>query len=647
MSRARPLLIILPVLLAREIAAAPAPSVTGVFPAGLARGAGITAALSGGDLADVRAVLISGSGVTVEPQKGDAKRLPLTLTAASDAAIGPRELRVVTSGGVSNPIRVWVGRYPGVLEKEPNDSPGSSQVMETFPGTIDGEAGKAEDADCFRFRAAVGETWVFALNAVGHRSKLDGYLSLYDAGGRLVRSAMDSFDRDPRLVHTFKKAGAYTVQVRDSLYRGGPGFTYRLSLGKLPLVTRYAPLGGKPGATVDLELHGVNLGGTRTMHLALPQELGGRIQVLPLTAAGPAQPIELAASSIPELIEQEPNEAAAGARPLQIPSAVTGCIERSQDRDVFSFRAAEKQVTAIRVQARPFGSRLDAVLRVLNAEGKELASNDDAVGRDPRLSFTAPAAGDYFVEVRSLTGRGGEEYFYRLELQPPSGADFGLTLTPDSPTVPPGAATVLTVSSRRTGYNGPIKLRVEGLPPGVIASAAEIPQGQNSAVLTLSAPAGAQPAHSALKVVGTATIDGKNVEHSAEGVESYQPPLTNQPQQQRLRPTELTVAAVGAEPPYLFSLPPKLEIKAGQKLEVPVTVTRKAGFAENVAITVLGLPGTVKATALTVAGKQGEGKLTLTADAKAPVGTLRVILQGNGKNVLVALPTIDLVVLAP
>ena len=60
------------------------------------------------------------------------------------------------------------------------------------------------------------------------------------------------------------------------------------------------------------------------------------------------------------------------------------------------------------VLARRIGSRLHPVLRVLDASGQELASNEGAVGKDSRLTFTPPATGEYLVEVRSLSGRGDD-----------------------------------------------------------------------------------------------------------------------------------------------------------------------------------------------------------------------------------------------
>jgi hypothetical protein len=636
------------VLLSAGPALAQTPSITGIFPPGGRAGATVQATVSGGSLANVQKILVSGSGVKVEKADGgSATACPIRLTIAEDAPAGLREVRIVTTTGGSNAGRIWVGRYPDAQEKEPNDDRAKPQLLESFPVTVHGRSDKAADVDIYSFHAAAGETWVFSINAARHYSDLDGYLALFDPRGVIVSYAMDSFGRDPRLIHTFKDAGRYTLRVRDSMYRGGGGYTYSLTAGKLPVVTSWSPMGGVPGRTVTLDLKGVNLGDMGEQQVKLPADCDGeRFRFAPRTPNGPANPIELFLDEVPEVEDYEPNDAvnvggAVVAHPL--PLVASGRINEDGDRDLIRFELKEKQQVAVRVTARRIGSRLDAVLRLLDSEGKQLATNDDAAGgKDSRLTFTAPKAGQYLAEVRSLSTRGGDDYFYRLEVKAPAGPDFALTMTPDNPAAPPGGAVAVTVNARRAGYNGEIALRLENLPEGVTASPAVIRSGQNSVVFTLAAPAGAKPASAPLQVIGTAKIGERTVSRIAAGQEQYQPPLANA-NQKRIRDTEFVVAAVGAEPPYTLSLAaPKLEVKAGDKLELTVKAARKKDYKENIAVTVLGLPSSIKASALTINGDKTEGKITLTAAANTAAGAYPIIIQGNAKNVLVAVPATDL-----
>jgi hypothetical protein len=627
---------------------AQAPGVTSLFPAGGQVGTVVEAAVTGSNLADVQALLVSGRGVQIERLPGgSATACPVKLTIAPNAEAGTREIRLVTRNGVSNGAQLWVGRYPAAREKEPNDRMAEAQALPSFPVTVDGQVDKAADVDRYPFQVAAGETWVFSINAAQHRSDLDPYLTLFDSRGRSIAFAMETFGKDPRLVHTFAAAGKYTVEVRDSLFRGGAGYTYRLSLGKLPVVTRWSPLGGRRGQTVQVALAGINLGATKELQVALPGEAGrSSFRVTPDTAQGPANPIDLLIEDQPEVEEHEPNnEVKAAVRTPALPLRASGRIDAKGDRDLFAFTATEKQALSVDLQARRIGSRLDSVIRVLDATGKELASNDDAVGRDSRLTFTAPAAGEYFAEVRSLSGKGGDDYFYLLRIGAPPTPDFALSVTPDNPTAPAGGAVVLTVTADRRGYAGDIQLRAENLPAGITVSAGTLRSGQNSAILTLTAAAGTPLAYTPVRIVGTAGIGGQGVARVAVGQERFQPPLAT-PAQAQNRETELLVAATGPEPPYLLTAMPAVsEIRAGEKLELTVKCSRKAPYKEAVVVTVVGLPPNVTASALTINGDKTEGKLTLSSTGKAPVGPAMIAIQGTAKTVLVATPAIPLTLL--
>jgi hypothetical protein len=622
-------------------AQAQAPAVSGVFPAGGATGSTFQTTISGSNLADVHSVFVSGGGVTVEKLPGGSESTcPVQFTVAPGAELGHRELRVVTKRGASNAGRIWVGRFPSIQEKEPNDLPNQAQLVIKAPRTLDGRVEKATDVDRYIIDANKDDTWVFAVNAAGHASELDPYLTLYDSRGRSIDFAMDTFGRDPRLVHRFRWSGRYTIEVRDSLFRGGTGYTYRLTVGELPIVTRWSPMSGAPGQTVKVSLAGINLENVSEVSVAIPADTGRElIRVAAATPRGPTNPFEFFVEEGPETPEAEPNDdLKSGLRAPKLPLRASGRIGERADRDVYIFTAKEKQTVLVDVQARRIGSRLDSAIRVLDAAGKELAANDDAVGKDSRLSFTAPTAGEFSVEVRSLTGRGGDDLYYWLEITDPPPPDFQLTMTPDNPTVPAGASAVVTVSAQRAGYTGDIALRVENLPPGVTASPATIPSGQNSTILVLTAPAAAAPAAGLIRVFGTATINRNKVERLAAGQESYQPPLAT-PQQARTRETELSIAAAAMAPPYTLMVTPGAEsVSAGGKLELTVKAARAPNYKESIAVTVAGLPPNITASALTINGDKTEGKITLTINAKAAMGPAAIAIQGNAKNVLAATP---------
>src|SRR5204862_2798824 len=118
--------------------------------------------------------------------------------------------------------------------------------------------------------------------------------------------------------------------------------------------------------------------------------------------------------------------------------------------------------------------------------GKEIANNDDAIGKDSRLSFTAPAEGDYVLQVRDLHDRGGESYFYHLTARPLL-PDFTLECDGDKAQIGPGSGTAWYVKVTPTGgFTGAVKLSVQGLPPGVTAMCPTIPSGMTQGCVILS-----------------------------------------------------------------------------------------------------------------------------------------------------------------
>jgi WD domain, G-beta repeat/Planctomycete cytochrome C len=96
------------------------------------------------------------------------------------------------------------------------------------------------------------------------------------------------------------------------------------------------------------------------------------------------------------------------------------------------------------------------------------ANDDDGereLGSDSRLTFAAPADGDYLVRVSDTLGRGGKDYKYTLTIRPPK-PDFKVSLSVNQ-TIPAGSGQRLSVNvDRIDGFNGEIHIDVTGLPRG-------------------------------------------------------------------------------------------------------------------------------------------------------------------------------------
>ena len=78
---------------------------------------------------------------------------------------------------------------------------------------------------------------------------------------------------DCRLTHTFKDAGEVLVEVRDTTYRGGADFFYRLRIGEFPGATTAFPLAVQRGVESEGRLRRAR---GRTTFRAVDRQGAGR-----------------------------------------------------------------------------------------------------------------------------------------------------------------------------------------------------------------------------------------------------------------------------------------------------------------------------------------------------------------------------------
>jgi hypothetical protein len=222
-----------------------------------------------------------------------------------------------------------------------------------------------------------------------------------------------------------------------------------------PMVTHCTPVAVRRGTTAEVIVEGQqNLAGMvgwlcdapgLTGNLILPPQKAGiqfpvkandcRINVtvakdVPLgphefrivtKAGGPSTVGQLLVVDDPVVDEKGDNNTIAGANPLPVPGVACGRIEAAEDVDAYRFRAeAGKtytfEVWGARLQDKihDLQKHLDPILTVLDAAGREVAANDDYFFADPYLAWTAPAAGDYFVQIRDAKYDGDARWVYAL-----------------------------------------------------------------------------------------------------------------------------------------------------------------------------------------------------------------------------------------
>ena len=142
----------------------------------------------------------------------------------------------------------------------------------------------------------------------------------------------------------------------------------------------------------------------------------GRYEVRALGPAGLSNPRFFCVSRLLE--KRFESGANARTKPFDLSiGEVANATARADQRDYYKFTARRGQSLLVQVVAERIDSRLDASLAVYDAaSGKRLGRSVQGMTRDPMMTFVPPADGDYLVEVWDSTFRGGEDYFYRLEV---------------------------------------------------------------------------------------------------------------------------------------------------------------------------------------------------------------------------------------
>ncbi len=699
------------------------PTVSKVTPDFGPRGTTTTVTITGAHL-DGAAVTADG-GATVR-QRPDTDRLALDLELPATRPAGRITLTVKTAAGTTT-VPFHVDLFP--VESTP--TAGKPVPLDrTFVGAID----RAGEADTYRFACAEGQDVGVQCVAGG---KLEPALEWLDPAGNVVAASTNGL-----LAVRCRKAGVYTLGVRDRDFFGDRERTYRLHVGTLPVVSGVFPLGLRAGTEATVRVHGVFLDApTATVKAAADARPGAKLPVPVASKHGPVLGAPtVVVGAFPEFVRGD----AIGA----VPGTANGVIAAPGHVDSWPFHAKKGEPLVIEVAARRLGSPLDPWLEVTDAAGKPVERavlrgvakvyttlrdhdstlpgirlesfnefaiddyvlidrelmkiermpvgpdddchfysvggkrlawlgttpeahangapaykvqvhspgsqfppnglplvrlhyrNDDGgpgYGKDAALTFDPPADGEYRVRVGASGasgGRGGDAAAYRLTVRRPK-PDYSLSLGNRAPAVWRGGAVPVDVTaSRLDGFDGPIALRLEGLPPGFHSAATRIEAGQFQATLAVWAdanaanpPAGAKN----FKVVGEATIAGRPVVREAAGG----------------RPTAV-------DPGVLVTTvaQKELTLRPGRETTFDVSIARRNGFKGRVPLEVRGLPHGVRVenvglNGILITERESARRVVLYAEpwVKPATVPLVVLATHEGKDTEHAAPPVTLRVL--
>ena len=437
---------------------------------------------------------------------------PSELTVTVDASVAPGLcwIRLHNAEGASALRPFMLGLLPEVTEEEPNNAVTDAKPVDASGTTINGVLHKGGEVDTFAVPLAAGQTLVASVES--HRSfagPMDGVLQVLSPLGFVLRQNDDDRGFDPQIVYTAVEDGTHYVRVfafpaapNSTIgFAGGAEYLYRLTVTTGPFIDHTLPLPISDAPT-PLAVHGWNLpddGEPVTVDLNGPHPAA----VLPHPSTW--EILRMPRSSGSALVEPV-------ADVVSPPLSVSGVIANPGEIDQYRLQLTKGQVLDVQVAARLFGSHLDPMLRITDAEGKQLQELDDIdrSNADIKSTYTAPADGEYGFAVRDRFSHGGERYAYALVVTPQT-PDYSLSVDSDRFVLKSGTPLEVPVTIARVAKYAPeITFSIDGLPDGVtLAEAKSLPEGDTAGKVTLKLEAPAGTAFS-----GPITIRGTSSEET-------------------------------------------------------------------------------------------------------------------------------------
>jgi Bacterial pre-peptidase C-terminal domain len=655
--------VVIGLLCAAVEAGAVAPHLASVLPTGGQRGTQVEVSFHGDRLQDTAEIICYEPGLEVlklNPAKDNLVTAELKI--AADCRLGEHHLRLRTATGVSELRTFFVGPYPVVAEKEPNNDLTNAQKVAlntTVTGII-----TSEDVDCFAVEARQGDRLSAEVEGMRlGRAFFDPRLAVLDSHGTVLADVDDTqlAMQDPFASLIVPADGTYILRLREATYGGNDNCHYRLHIGAFPRPTAVYPLGGKAGETLALTFFS-EATGPFTQPVKLPPTPSEKFGVFAELDGLPApSPNWIRVSDFANVLATSPNQDRehATATDLAPPLALNGVISKEGEEDWFRFKATKGVALDVDVYARRLGSPLDSVLEVFDAKGRSLAANDDSAGADSALKFTPPETTNYFVRIRDTLGQGGPDYGYRIEVTP-----VAPRLTVKIPdvarndtqarqyiAVPRGNRFATLISARRANFGGELVFGAEGLPPGVTLEADRMAANIDAMPLVFEAAPDAPIGGRLLDLTATWTNGSSKVlGRFHQDIELVQGP--NSIAYHSTSVDKLCVAVTRPAPFKLAIVDPKVPLVQAGSMRLEIAAEREHGFDEPIVVhMVWNPPGVSSQPEATIPKGATNVFYQLNAGGGAELRSWKIAVLGHAKvdggQMFVSSQLADLVVAAP
>ncbi len=668
-----------------------------IAPVGCTAGNSIEVEVLGAEIDELKSLHFDHPGLSAEHIK-DRK---FSIKVAADVPAGTYDVRLVGRWGISNPRVFAVSNgLQDVAENEPNNEPKEAQEValnSAINGTSDGNG-----EDFFVVTLKAGQRVTFDCLARRLESEVDASLELSSASGKLLASNGDYFGADPFIDFIVPEDGKYVVRVNDLRFRGG--FPYRLVISDRPHVENVFPRVVQTGRATEVEVAGRGLAGGATLNLPIE---GPALQTvrLPITPSDETlalgtyrflehphdhsvlptaatctlngfqvRPIPNALNALtmlvvdtPVTIDQEPNNDREKPQRLELPAVVAGRFDQPRDADWFEIEVKEGGNYGFEVYSERINGRADPYLVIIDEKGNRVTELDDFGHRtnafdghlrDPSGSVALTANKKYRVLMQDRYSRGGARYQYVLSIRKPQPDFFVAAIHQQNPG--PGGTTLWKgcsqyldlVTHYRDGFNGPITVTAEGLPPGVTATPASFTDTRATIVLT-AAPTAADWTGE-VTLMATATIGDKQIKRE---VRPYSRIWANG--EATSRPARKLGLAVREQGPFALTIEPaQVQVEAGKPIELTVKAARHwPEFKAAISLLPLSFPGNMQMPNGSIPENSNDGKITITVQNGTRPGAYTLVLQGQAQvpfnkdkaatskpNTLVSLPSVPVTI---
>lgn len=625
-----------------------------------------------------------------DPKQPALKPPPVTkfkVIIPADVPVGIYEARLIGLWGISNPRAFVVGDQNEIAEKEPNNDVDQAQRVE-LNSTINGVISAPTDVDYFVFTGKKDQRVVVSCLASSIDSRLQPAIELYDAAGRQLAFNRHYLEHDAVLDCVLPTDGDYFIRLYEFTYtQGSPERFYRMTISTAPWIDAVYPPMVEPGKATQVTVYGRNLPGGKLDHTAVvngrvlekavvtvtaPGDQGavnrltytGRLDPLVSSldgfefrlrnSAGASNPFLLTYAHAPVVLDNEANDTPETAQAITLPCEIAGRIEKQNDEDWYSFTAKKGDVYNFDLFSERIGGQTDIYFSLRNAANNQEIGEFDDEGTTltpikfftrstdpPPYRFTVPADGKYAVKVasRDSSFRSGPRCFYRLRIRQDR-PDFRLIVMgpadhqPDACRLLQGGSEYFTVLVwREDGFNGPIMLSADGLPPGVTCSPQTVGPNLKQSILTLEATAAAAAWAGEIKIKGAAAINGQSVMREARpaSITWAVPPQQGIPTLTRLD-RNLVLAVREKAPFQLAAQLDKSVVLQGEKVPMTLKLTRLwPDFKTPMQITYANpIPNLAvnNNQPMTVAADKNEAKVEINVNANVLPGTYNLELRG-------------------